>query len=373
MSDSNVLVTGGAGFIGSYVVELLLEKGYSVRVFDSMVEQVHLGAGPRYVPVAAEFVEGDVRDREALSKALRGMCCVVHLAAEVGVGQSMYEISRYVDANTSGTGALLDIVANDKLPIERIVVASSMSIYGEGAYQCAEHGAVVAAPRSEARLRARRWEPSCPDCGETLRPVATTEEKPLRPTSVYAISKMDQELLCLAVGAAYDIGVVALRYFNAYGPRQALSNPYTGVAAIFSGRLINGRSPIVFEDGQQLRDFIHVKDVARATVMALEQTQVRGEAINVGIGDPLTILDVAQLLGRHLGVDVYPEISGKFRAGDIRHCWADASKAEKLLGFRATTPLSEGVAELIEWVSTQEAEDKVEGAQAELGRRGLAS
>jgi dTDP-L-rhamnose 4-epimerase len=372
MSSNTVLVTGGAGFIGSHVVEQLLEQGYSVRVYDSLVPQVHLGAGPRYVPKEAEFIEGDMRDRSGVSKALQGVSQVVHLAAEVGVGQSMYEVSRYLDANTGGTGVLLDVIANDSTDVSRIVVASSMSIYGEGYYQCRQHGLVAPGLRPEAQLRARQWEPACALCGETLSPVPTSEDKKLLPTSVYAISKMDQELLCLSVGAAYGIDVVALRYFNAYGPRQALSNPYTGVAAIFSGRLLNGHAPLAFEDGAQLRDFIHVRDVARATVLALRSEKAVGQAVNVGVGAPLTITAVAQLLARQLGLDIEPEITGKYRAGDIRHCWADPARAGELLGFTAEIPLEAGVAELIEWVSRQAADDQVDQAYAELGRRGLA-
>jgi dTDP-L-rhamnose 4-epimerase len=372
MSNGTVLVTGGAGFIGSYVVEELLQQGYPVRVFDSLVEQVHQGDGPKYVPEEAEFIRGDVRDRDALSKALSGVDRVVHLAAEVGVGQSMYEVSRYVDANTGGTGVLLDIIANDKTDVGRIVVASSMSIYGEGAYQCAEHGLCAPRLRPESQLKARRWDPLCAICGATLSPVPTMEDKALLPTSVYAISKMDQELLCLSVGAAYGIDVVALRYFNAYGPRQALSNPYTGVAAIFSGRLLNRRPPLAFEDGHQLRDFVHVRDVARATALALESERAVGHAVNVGVGAPLTIIQVARLLAGRLGVDIDPEVTGKFRAGDIRHCWADPARAERLLGFTARIPLADGVAELIDWVSTRVADDRVDNAYAELGRRGLA-
>jgi len=371
MSQAKILVTGGAGFIGSHVTELLLEQGNSVRVYDSLVEQVHRGAGPQYLPDDVEFVRGDVRDRDAFAKALVGVDRVVHLAAEVGVGQSMYEISRYVDANTSGTGVLLDILANDGLDIGRIVVASSMSIYGEGAYHCANHGIVAPRLRPESQLKKRQWDPLCPQCGASLNAVPTMEEKPLLPTSVYAISKMDQELLCLAVGAAYDIGVVALRYFNAYGTRQALSNPYTGVAAIFSSRLLNGHAPMAFEDGQQLRDFVHVRDVARATVLALDSEDATGEAINVGVGSPLTIVEVARLLASQLGLEVEAEVTGKYRAGDIRHCWADPTKAEKLLGFTAEVSLAEGIAELMEWVTTQQAQDAVDQAYAELGRRGL--
>jgi dTDP-L-rhamnose 4-epimerase len=367
-----VLVTGGAGFIGSHVVELLLDKGHDVVVYDSLVDQVHRGAGPVYVPQEAEFIHADVRDRDALAAALTGVDSVVHLAAEVGVGQSMYEISRYVDANTSGTGVLLDLIANRQTNVGRIVVASSMSIYGEGSYTCATHGATHPPLRSQAQLAARDWELRCPDCGAALTPVGTIEDKPLRPTSVYAISKMDQELLCLSVGAAYDIGVVALRYFNTYGPRQALSNPYTGVAAIFSSRLLNGRAPLAFEDGQQLRDFIHVRDIARATVLALESPAADGQAINVGADAPMTVVEVATALGNALGVDIAPELTGTARAGDIRHCYADMTKAAELLGFTPKVSFESGVGELMEWVSDQQADDLVDRAQRELSSRGLA-
>jgi dTDP-L-rhamnose 4-epimerase len=372
MPESRVLVTGGAGFIGSHVVELLLQQGQSVRVLDSLVEQVHQGCGPRYVPADAEFIRGDVRDRDALVKALQGVDRVIHLAAEVGVGQSMYEVSRYVDANTGGTGVLLDVIANKEADIRRLVVASSMSIYGEGAYRCSLHGATAPGLRGESQLKTRQWDPLCPGCGSALTPVPTPEGKQLLPTSVYAISKMDQELLCLSVGAAYGVGVVALRYFNAYGPRQALSNPYTGVAAIFSGRLLNGRAPLAFEDGQQLRDFVHVRDVARATVLALEAEKATGQAVNVGVGSPLTIVQVAQLLAKKLDLDIEPEVTGKFRVGDIRHCWADPARAAEVLGFSAEIPLEAGIAELVDWVCSQEAEDRVDKAYAELGKRGLA-
>ncbi len=260
---SRVLITGGAGFIGSHVAESLLAAGHEVRVYDSLVEQVHGGRGPVNVPDEAEFVLGDVRDSGALRRALRGVDAIVHHAAEVGVGQSMYQISRYVDGNTGGTGVLLELLANERHQVERIVVASSMSVYGEGAYRCEQHGVVHPRPRGDLQLGARDWDMRCPECTQRVSPVPTPESKPLQPASIYAISKLDQELMCLAVGRAYDIGVVALRYFNTYGPRQALSNPYTGVAAIFSSRLMNGQPALVFEDGAQLRDFVHVQDVAR--------------------------------------------------------------------------------------------------------------
>ena len=369
----NVLVTGGAGFIGSHVVDLLLEQGHSVRVFDALVEQVHQGDGPKYVPAGAEFVQGDVRDRDAFAAALAGMDEVVHLAAEVGVGQSMYEISRYVDANTGGTAVLLDILANARHSVRKLVVASSMSIYGEGAYECLDHGLVFPRLRTEEQLHSRSWEPTCPDCGATLEPVPTAESKPLYPSSVYAISKMDQELLCLNVAGAYGIDATALRFFNAYGPRQALSNPYTGVAAIFGGRLLNGQPPIITEDGKQRRDFIHVRDVARATVAALSAPGAGGQAINVGMGDPISIREVAALLAVALGrEDIAAEVTGTFRVGDIRHCWADTTKARDLLGFEPQHRFrDDGITELVGWISTQQASDHVPAARAELIERGL--
>ena len=328
-----VLVTGGAGFIGSHVVDDLLAQGHEVRILDKLVDQVHGGVTPAYLPEEAELQVGDMTDRDAVARALDGVDQVVHLAAEVGVGQSMYEISRYVDANTAGTGVMLDVIVNDHIDVSKIVVASSMSIYGEGLYRCPNHDVVAPRLRTEAQLREHRWELTCPDCSESLTPVPTAETKPLFPTSVYAISKMDQELLCLSVGAAYGIDITAVRYFNAYGPRQALSNPYTGVAAIFSGRLLNGKSPLVMEDGQQKRDFIHVKDVARATVLALTAERASGQAINVGVGDPISITEVATTLAKTLGKDIEPEVTGDYRAGDIRHCWADPSVAAELLDF----------------------------------------
>lgn len=369
-----VLVTGGAGFIGSHVVELLHDQGDEVVVLDKLVEQVHRGNPPQYLPDGVRFIQADVSDRAAMVAALDGVERVVHLAAEVGVGQSMYEISRYVDANTGGTAVLLDILANEKHTVSKLVVASSMSIYGEGTYECPEHGQHNPRLRSEAQLREHEWEPRCPQCQRELRPVPTAESKPLFPTSVYAISKMDQELLCLSVGPAYGVDVTAVRYFNAYGPRQALSNPYTGVAAIFSSRLLNGQRPLVNEDGRQMRDFIHVSDVARATVLALTAPGASNEAINIGVGDPISILEVAELLADSLGVNIKPEVTGQFRSGDIRHCWADPARAKELLGFEPQYRFrGQGVAELIEWVRVQTAEDRQAEAVAELQRRGLSA
>lgn len=365
-----VLVTGGAGFIGSHLVDALIAEGHDVRVYDSLVPQVHGGpptprlarggaadrrpqsslrsrpptadpstsSGRRRRPPAhlnpeAEFVYGDMRDREALRKALQGVEVIFHQAAEVGVGQSMYEITRYVEANTGGTALLLELLANEPHRVQKLIVASSMSIYGEGAYECPVHGVVYPRLRPTEQLAAREWEVRCPmpkdatrntqhaarntqytthnntPCGLPLTPLPTTEDKPLFPTSIYAISKMDQELMCLAVGHAYGIPVVALRYFNVYGPRQALSNPYTGVAAIFSARLLNGNRPLVFEDGLQSRDFIHVSDIVRANLLAMERDEANYGVFNVGTGEPHTVLDVAYALAKGLGVDIEPELS----------------------------------------------------------------
>ena len=368
---SRILVTGGAGFIGSHIVDQLLARGYDVRVYDSLISQVHGTNGARYVPADAELVVADVRDRSSLKRALHGVDAVIHMAAEVGVGQSMYEIERYVNANTLGTAVLLQVLSEGGTEVSRLIVASSMSIYGEGAYRCAEHGILSPRPRSEAALAAKQWEVQCPFCGAEVVPVPTAETKPLIPTSVYAVGKMDQEMLSLTVGDAYRIGVMALRIFNTYGPRQALSNPYTGIGAIFSSRLLNDRPPLLFEDGQQLRDFVHVTDVASAFVTALEKTDVTGLACNVGSGSPVTVAEIARYLAHALGKDIEPEVTGNFRAGDIRHCWADTTLAERELGFSAQVPFAEGVTDLVRWLTEKTAEDHSEQAQAELVAHGL--
>lgn len=369
---SRVLVTGGAGFIGSHVVRRLLERGHEVRVYDRLVEQVHGSAGARHISAGAEMIQADVRDEASLRAALRGVDSVIHLAAEVGVGQSMYEIDRFVDANSRGTGVLLQLLIEAPSRIGRLVVASSMSIYGEGAYRCGEHGEVRPAPRRAPVHVDGSWEARCPLCGMEAVAVPTSESTRLSPTSVYAISKMDQEMLCLTIGNAYGIGTVALRLFNTYGPHQSLSNPYTGVGAIFASRLMNGRAPVVFEDGGQLRDFIHVDDVARAFVLALEGS-VSGVALNVGTGRPVSVLEVARHLGRALDREIEPEVTGDFRAGDIRHCWADPGRARTALGFAAEIPFSEGVADLARWVAEEMPDDRLDQARAELAARGLTS
>lgn len=377
--SENILVTGGAGFIGSHLVDALLARGHHVRVFDNLEPQVHgplreQSRWPDYCHPEAEYVLGDVRDRDALQRAMTGIDVIFHQAAMVGVGQSMYQVERYIDVNTRGTAVLLDILANEPAQrgrIRKLVVASSMSIYGEGRYTCPSHGLCSPRLRSEVQLARRDWELSCPTCGQRLIPCPTDEDKPLQATSIYAISKKDQEELCLAVGRAYGLPTVALRYFNAYGARQALSNPYTGVAAIFCGRLLNGKPPVIFEDGQQSRDFVHVSDIVQANLLAMSEDGADDGVFNVGSGRPVTILDVAAALIAYLGVDVEPEIVQKFRAGDIRHCFSDINRVA-VLGYQPGVRFEDGMAELVAWVRSQTAIDRFEDSRQELVRRGLA-
>jgi dTDP-L-rhamnose 4-epimerase len=364
------LVTGGAGFIGSHLVAELVERGDEVRVLDCIEAQVHEDKPPE-LPDGASLVVGDVGDAEVLDDALEDIDRVVHLAAAVGVGQSMYEIDRYVRQNTMATATLLEHLVSRRPTPSRLVVASSMSIYGEGEYECQEHGSVAPTPRSDEQLATRQWECRCPACGTALRPVGTRETKPLIPTSIYAITKRDHEEMCLVVGNAYGIPTVALRFFNVYGPGQALSNPYTGVAAIFASRLLNRRAPIVFEDGLQSRDFIHVSDIVRGIVLALEAENAIGRAVNLGTGRATTVLEVGDSLARGLGVDIEPAITSQYRAGDIRHCFADPTRAWEVLGFEAVVGFEEGMHELIFWLADQQAEDYVERATSELAARGL--
>jgi len=369
----NILVTGGAGFIGSHLVDALVDRGHRVKVLDLLVPQVHTTDAqvPAHMPEGVAFLKGDVADVDAWRWALDDADIVFHDAAEVGVGQSMYEIVRYVKANTLGTAIMLELLATGEYPIERLVVASSMSIYGEGAYDCPSCGSVSPKLRTAQQLLRRDFEMRCPECQQTVTPVPTGEDKPLCPTSIYAISKRDQEEMCLTVGRAYGIPTVALRYFNTYGPRQALSNPYTGVAAIFSSRLLNGNPPLIFEDGLQSRDFVHVSDIVQANLLAMENGHAKYEVFNIGTGRPLTVLDVAQALSEALGLEIEPEIAKRFREGDIRHCYADISKAQDLLGYTPRVAFEDGMADLVEWVSEQESLDLVSDATEELEKRGL--
>lgn len=372
MEKFNILVTGGAGFIGSHLVDALVEKGHRVRILDSLVEQVHGGKIPEHLNDNAEFIQADVCDADAVRSALNGIDVVYHEAAEVGVGQSMYEIVRYVKANDLGTAVLLEEMIKRPKQFRKLVVASSMSIYGEGAYICRSCNETVHPfLRGNEQLDAHNWEFACEKCGGFLKPIGTIEEKPLFPTSVYAVSKQDQEQYCLSVGRAYKIPTVAFRYFNVYGTRQALSNPYTGVCAIFSARLLNDQPPLIFEDGGQTRDFVHVNDIVQANLLALETDKADYRAINIGTGRSISVKEVGQLLSKGLGKDIEPEIVGKYREGDIRHCVADITKAREILGYEPKVSLEQGIPELISWVGEQTAVDQVAQATEQLAKHSL--
>lgn len=363
-----VLITGGCGFIGRRLSTELLENGYEVRVLDSLVEQVH-GAPQPLETADVEYLIGDVRDRELVAQALRGIDAVVHLAAEVGVGQSMYEIARYVGGNDLGTAILLEgLIAN---PVERLVVASSMSVYGEGLYLDAKGGRSANVRRTREDLAQRRWDPIGPD-GSVLRPVPTDETKPVDLASIYALTKYAQERSVMIYGEAYGAETVALRLFNVFGPGQALSNPYTGVLANFASRLAAGEQPLVFEDGLQRRDFVHVSDVARAFRLALERKEAAGHVLNVGSGGATAIGAVATMLARAMGVpDRQAEILGKARSGDIRNCFADITKATELLGYVPQRRLEDSLGELAEWVAGASSTDNAARMRSELEARGL--
>jgi dTDP-L-rhamnose 4-epimerase len=370
VKGKRVLITGGAGFVGSHTADALVRAGHQVRIFDNLTPQVHQGKDP-HVPEGAEFVLGDVRDLTKLSSAVKNADVIYHLAAAVGVGQSMYRISDYTAVNNLGTANLFQSILNTRAIPEKIVVASSMSIYGEGKYLCRECGEMAPPPRPIEQLKQRRWETACPACGESLIPVPTREDKALQCTSIYALSKRNQEEMALLFGRTYQIPVVALRYFNIYGTRQSLSNPYTGVAAIFASRLMNLKSPVIFEDGQQMRDFVSVHDIVQANLLALENSGADGTALNIGSGVPVTIGEIAAGLSQALGVPVATEITGKYRAGDIRHCFGDITAASQLLGYRPRTSLQQGLEELAAWLESQQARDSVEQAMEQMSVHGL--
>ncbi|AWK88150.1 NAD-dependent epimerase/dehydratase family protein [Azospirillum thermophilum] len=368
-----ILITGGAGFLGSHVADDLIGKGHKVRVLDNLSEQVHGPGGerPDYLDPDIELIRGDVRDPDAVRAALQGVDAVYHFAALVGVGQSMYQIGDYVGVNDLGTAVLMQALI--ERPVERLVVASSMSVYGEGLYQDAHGHVVEAGRRSIDQLKAGHWEPGT-GTGGTLTPLATPETKAPDLASVYALNKYVQERMCLIVGETYDIPTVALRFFNAYGTRQALSNPYTGVLAIFASRILNGKPPLVFEDGQQRRDFVHVHDVARACRMALDAPGAAGQTINVASGRCVTVAEVAEAVATAMNrPDLKPEIPRTFRAGDIRHCFADIGKARELLGFTPIMDFNAGLQELAGWVAGQTAVDRVDDMRRELAQRGLSA
>ena len=369
--SERILITGGAGFIGSHLARHLLQQGHEVRALDRLDPQVHPERErPDYLDSEVELIQGDVRDPGAVSEALIGVDAVVHLAARVGVGQSMYEIADYCSVNTVGTGVLLEALI--ERPVRRLVVASSMSIYGEGLYATADGRAAEAVERDRGALERGEWEPLSPD-GAMLIPEPTPENKTPSLSSIYALNKYDQERMCLLFGSSYDVPTTALRFFNVYGPDQALSNPYTGVLAIFGGRLLNGKPPLIFEDGEQRRDFVSVHDVARACALALERDSAAGCAVNVGSGESITVREIAGRLAQVTGREnIRARVTGNYRVGDIRHCFADIARAREVLGYEPQVALDDGMAELAEWLEGQTVEDRVESAHGELTARGLA-
>lgn len=371
--SKKILVTGGAGFIGSHLVDSLVEKGYDVRILDNLEEQVHQGKIPAYLNKKAEFLKGDVRNKSDLEKALDGVEIVFHEAAAVGVGQSMYQIRNYIDINNVGTANLLDFLVNEKNSVKKIIVAASMSSYGEGLYKCEKCNELIEPElRDEKDIKSGNWELNCKKCNSSLKPIATPETKTRKSNSIYALSKLDQEEMVLMIGKTYGINAVSLRYFNVFGTRQSLSNPYTGVSAIFMSRIKNSNPPVIYEDGLQTRDFISVKDIASANITAMESNASNFESFNVGSGNPVTIKSVAETLIELHKSNVGPEITKKFRKGDVRHCFADNSKIKSKLGWKPEVSFREGLKEIIEWSATVKAEDKFEQAAKELREKGLA-
>ena len=362
-----ILITGGAGFVGSHLADALARAGHDVTLFDNLEPQVHgaTGGRPAYLDPDHHLVHGDIRDAAALQPLVHATDVVVHLAAMVGVGQSMYQVRRYTDVNAMGMATLLEVLAPERGSVRKLLVASSMSIYGEGAYSCTTCGRVAPRSRPVEQLEAGDWELHCPRCATALRPVPTDEDKPLYPTSIYAINKRDHEEMALAFGHAYGVPAVALRFFNIYGSRQALTNPYTGVAAIFSGRMLAGQQPLIYEDGLQQRDFIHVSDIVQACTLAIENPAADYQVLNVGTGRPVSVVQVAELLAAELGWRGGFEIVRKFRAGDIRHCYADISRISTLLGFSPGVRFEDGARELASWVSEQQSQASGVGAANE--------
>lgn len=368
-----ILVTGGAGFIGSHIVDLLIQKGYKVRILDNLDPQVHPGRKkPPWLNPKAEFIKGNVTRRSDLIKALRGVDAVFHEAAKVGVGQSMYEIASYTNTNDFGTALLLDLIVNKyRNKIKKMLIASSMSTYGEGKYKCPTHGEIRPPLREDKQMKKGDWELHCPKCDKYLKPVPTDEKTKQICNSIYAVNKRNQEEMFLSIGRAYKIPTVALRYFNVYGPRQSLSNPYTGVAAIFMSRVKNENPPIIYEDGLQTRDFVSVYDIAQANLAVLENSKADWKVFNVGTGRAQTIKGIAETIAKLLGNDIQPEIQNKFRAGDIRHCVADIKRIKKTLGWKPRVIFKEGLKELIEYSRQTKARDLFEKANKEFKKRRL--
>lgn len=374
----NILITGGAGFIGSNIALKLINKGCQVTVLDNLLPQIH-GKNPettsplyKSIKDKVKFVQGTVTSRSDWKKTLKGQDAVIHLAAETGTGQSMYEIQRYIDVNIGGTATLLDLLTNTKHSVKKVIVASSRAIYGEGKYLCLQHGAVYPEERFEKDLSKGDFECKCPICGGKLMLTATTEDSKIHPASIYGITKQNQEQMVLTVCKSLDIAAVAYRYQNVYGPGQSLANPYTGILSIFSTRIRNGNGINIFEDGQETRDFVFIEDVVDATILGLEKEVANGQVYNVGTGKAIDVLTVAQILSKRYKIDVPLTISGNYRLGDIRHNFADITKVQNELGFSPKWDFERGITEFTKWVLLQEVmEDKYEQSIEEMKKKGL--
>jgi dTDP-L-rhamnose 4-epimerase len=352
-----VLVTGGAGFIGSHLADRLLERGHRVRILDNLTEQVHRGRKPGYLNPEAEFLLGDVRDTAALARATDGVEAVAHLAAAVGVAQSQYQVGHYFDVNVGGTAKLVDTLIDARREVRKVLLAGSMTGYGEGCGRCSRCGPVRPRTRRPRDVANRQWEPLCPHCGRATTPVPTGEDAQLLAENVYAVTKYTQEKLVAHLSRMTGIPHVTMRLFNVFGPRQSLSNPYTGVAAIFISRFKGGAGPIVFEDGRQTRDFIGVADVAEAMCNALETDRADNTVLNIGSGKPVAIGDLAAKIGALMRAEIQPQVTGQFRHGDIRHCTADISRAVELLDFHPAIDFERGLEQLINWSLSERAAD----------------
>lgn len=374
---SNVLITGGAGFIGSNLAIKLLNNGYNVRVLDNMSKQIHgenYKESPLYKNIEGkvEFVLGDVRNKEDWEKALKDIDVIVHLAAETGTGQSMYEIERYTEVNIKGTAILLDILTNEKHDVKKIIIASSRAIYGEGKYLCKKHGTVYPLAREEKYLSKGDFNVKCPICENNVELVGTTEDSAIHPTSIYGFTKQAQEQMCMIVGKSLNLPVVAFRYQNVFGPGQSLKNPYTGILSIFSTRIKNKNNIDIFEDGLESRDFVYIDDVVDATILGIEKEEADYESFNVGTGIPINVITVAKILKEKYGIDVPINITKNYRLGDIRHNYADISKIRKKLGFEPRFNFEEGISKFVDWVNTQVIEkDNYDKSIAEMKKKGL--
>lgn len=371
MQNKRILITGGAGFIGSFLTDELIKQGYRVRIFDNLEDQVHHTKKPSYLNKKAEFIKGDVKDYKNFKKVLTGIDVVYHLAARVGVGQSNYQVKEYSDVNIGGMANLWNIIVNEKMPIKKIIMTASMTSYGEGDCQCKKCGIVQPLLRPAEQMEKKDWKLYCPNCHKVVIPIATKERSQFNNNSIYALTKNVQESMLMLLGGMYKIPVVSLRCFNVYGPRQSLSNPYTGVSAIFISRLKNNNQAVVYEDGLQSRDFISVHDVVDSLILTMKSKKADYQIFNMGSGISTSIKEIATILAKLLKKESQPKITEGFRVNDIRHCYADNSKIKKMLGWKPHVSLEKGLQELIQWSENEKAIDSFEKAEAELKKKKL--